>query len=74
MQPKLLVELRNAAFQLVDQPAGEALGFSNGEFAELGAGAGHGAAPKIGGLHVQADLAEFADQLTDLSVRHIKDD
>ena len=45
---ELLVELGQALFELVDEPAGEALGLGDGELAELGAGAGDGAAPEVG--------------------------
>ena len=66
VQAELLVELRQALFEFVDEPAGEALGLSDGQLAELGAGAGDGAAPEGGALDVEADLAEFARQFAGL--------
>ena len=62
VEAKLLVELRQALLKLVDKPAGEPLGFSDGQLAEFGAGAGDGAAPEVGGFDVEADLAQFARQ------------
>ena len=46
VQTKLLVELRNALLEFVNEPASEALGFGDGQLAEFGSGAGHSAAPK----------------------------
>ena len=43
---QLLVELRQALFQFVHQPAGKAFGLGDGQLAELGAGAGDGSAPE----------------------------
>ena len=43
---ELLVESRQALFQLFDKPAREALGLGDGELAEFGAGAGDRAAPE----------------------------
>ena len=43
---ELLIELRQPLFELVNQPAREALGLGDGQLAELRAGAGDGAAPE----------------------------
>src|SRR5580698_7039332 len=51
---ELLVEAGEALLELVDEPAGEAFGFSDGELAEFGAGAGDGAAPEVRTLDLQA--------------------
>ena len=51
----LLVEAGEAVFHLGDEPLGEGLGFGDGELAELGAGAGDGAAPEGGDFDVEAD-------------------
>ena len=67
VQPQLLIELRQALFKLVDQPAREALGLGDGQLAEFGARAGDGAAPEGRAFHVQADGAKFAHQLRRLS-------
>ena len=53
---ELLVEAGEAVFELVDEPAREALGLSDGQLAELGAGAGDGAAPKVSAFDLQTDL------------------
>src|SRR5580765_611588 len=50
---QLLIKLRQALFQFFHQPARESLGLSNGQFAELAAGAGNGAAPECRGGNVQ---------------------
>ncbi len=63
---QLLVELRQALFHLVDQPARKALGLGDGQLAELGAGAGDGAAPEGRALDVQTDLLELARQFSGL--------
>ncbi len=60
VKAKLLIELRQALFKLVDQPAGKALGFGDGELAEFGARAGNRAAPEGRTLDLQTKLAEFA--------------
>ena len=60
VEPELLIELRNALFEFVDEPAGEAFGLGDGELAEFGAGAGDGAAPERRALDVETDLAKFA--------------
>jgi hypothetical protein len=68
VQLELLVELRQALFELVDEPAREALGLSDGQLAELRAGAGDGAAPEGRAFDVEADLAQFARQLAALAL------
>ncbi len=44
VQPQRLIELRQALLQFLDQPARKALGLRYGEFSELRASAGNGAA------------------------------
>jgi hypothetical protein len=53
---ELLVESGQALFKFVDDPAGEAFGLSDGQLAELGAGAGDGAAPEGRAFDVETDL------------------
>ncbi len=67
VKAELLIELGQALLELVDEPAGEAFGFGDGELAEFGAGAGDGAAPERGAVDVEADLAEFAGQFAGAS-------
>ena len=47
VQAQLLIELRQALFEFVDEPASKSLGLSDGELAELGARAGDGSAPEL---------------------------
>ena len=62
MEAELLIELRKTLFHFVDEPAREALGFSDGQFAELSAGAGDSSAKEEGAFDLKADLSEFANQ------------
>ena len=71
---KLLIEPRDAFVEFIHEPAGKALGLGDGKFAELGAGAGDGTAPEVGSLHVQANLAEFAQQFAGFAVRNVHED
>ena len=73
IQLELLIELRQALFQLLDQPARKALGLRNGQLAELGACAGNRAAPEHGALDMQADLIELKRQLGCLFVGNVDD-
>src|SRR5579863_1301381 len=74
VQAQLLVELGKALFHLFDEPAREAFGLGDGQLAELGAGAGHRAAPEHGTFDVEPDLAEFAGQFAGLAVRDIDEE
>jgi len=65
---QILVELGQTLFEFVDQPARKALGLGNGQLAELGAGAGDGAAPERGALDMQADLPQFAGKFRSLLI------
>ena len=74
VEAELLVELRQALLELIDEPAGEALGLGDGQLAEFSAGAGNGAAPEVGGLDLEADLAQFARQFGGLGVGDIDEE
>src|SRR6185437_6590551 len=63
VQPDLLVETGKTVFHLADEPLGETHGFGDGELAELGAGAGDGAAEERRGLDAQVHLTELVNQL-----------
>jgi hypothetical protein len=62
VQLDLLVEAGQPLFHLADQPLRERLGLGDRQLAELGAGAGDGAAPEGRDLDLQAELVEIDDQ------------
>jgi hypothetical protein len=70
----LLIEAGEAILHLGDEPLGEALGLGDGELAELGAGAGDGAAPEGGDIDLEAEGVEGDDQLRGAVVRHVGDE
>jgi len=74
VEADLLVEAGEAVFQLVDEPLVEALCFGDGELAELGAGAGDGAAPEGGDVNLEAESVELYDEGCGLTVGHIDDE
>ena len=63
MELDLLVEAGEPVFHLADEPLGEGLGLGDGELAELGAGAGDGAAPEGGDIDLEADAVERDDEV-----------
>src|ERR1700678_2823332 len=65
---ELLIESRQALFELVDNPAREALGLGNRKFAKLCSGAGNRAAPKRRALYFEADRSELAYQFSSFVV------
>ncbi len=70
----LLVEGGEAIFHLGDEPLREGLGFGDGELAELGSGAGDGAAPEGGDVDVEVDGVEFGDECVDAAVGDVGDE
>ena len=58
VQFELLFEAGEAVFEFRGEPAGEAFGFGEGEFAEFRAGAGDRAAREGGGLNGQTGGGE----------------
>ena len=69
-----LIEFGDALFEFFDEPAGEGFCFSDGEFAEFGAGAGDGAAPEGRGFDVEAGCVEFENKGVDIFTWHIDDE
>ena len=74
VQLDLLVEAGETLFHLADEPLGEALGFGDGELAELGAGAGDGPAPEGRDIDLKADAVERDDQPGGVCVGHVDDE
>src|SRR6185312_9979726 len=52
----------------------EALGLGDGQLAELGAGAGDGAAEERRGLDAQVHLSELVNQLAGALIAHVDED
>jgi len=74
VEAELLIELREALFEFTDEPAGEALGLSDGQLAELSAGAGDGAAPEGRAFDIEADFAEFGGEGRDFLVGDVDEE
>ncbi len=70
---QVLIEVRKPFIELFDQPAREALRFSDGQFAEFSAAAGDRAAPKGRAPDSQPDCIEFFGQLRCIGGGHIDD-
>ena len=71
---ELLLEAGDAVVELVGEPAGEAFGFGESEFAELGAGAGDGGASEGGGANRQSGGGEFAGDADGVAIGNVHDD
>ncbi len=69
-----LVEVGQPPLQLVDERPGLRLGLDDGEFAELDAGAGHGAAPENARPDDQVERGEFRRQLVGPGRIDVEDD
>ena len=74
VEADLLVEAGEAVFELGDEPLVEGLGLGDGELAELGAGAGDGAAPEGGDVDVEAEGVELDDEGGGLAVGDVGDE
>ena len=72
MEAEIFLIVRKALFELLGEPAGEGFRFGEREFAELGAGAGHGATGEGGdGIDREAGGVEFADNVVDVGFRNV---
>src|SRR5579872_3752438 len=71
---QVLIKPRKTVFQILDQPSREALGFGDGELAELRTAASHGTPPERRPADRKSDLAQFLRQLVSLQPRYIDDD
>ncbi len=61
-------------FQFFDQPAGEALRFGDGEFAEFRSAACHRAAPESRTTHFESDRVELLRQRFSVERGHVHDE
>src|SRR5277367_1174547 len=66
VQLELLVEAGKTPFQFFYEPPRKALGFADGQLAELGTRAGDGSAPEGRAIDMQSDLFELVNQLSGL--------
>src|SRR5665213_2116905 len=73
VQLDLLVEAGETVFHLADQPLRKAFGFGNGELAELGAGAGDGAAPEGRDVDLEAERVQLDHERGGFLVGHVDD-
>ena len=68
---ELMLEIGIAVFESFGEPASEALGFGESEFAKFGAGAGYGAADESGTCDGESAGGEFGDHGGDVSLGDI---
>src|SRR6185369_5176728 len=73
VQAYLFLKAGDAVVQLLGEPAGEAFGFSQSQFAELRAGAGDGAASKCGSADRKSGGGEFGCHSSSVLVRDVYD-
>src|SRR5579864_814713 len=68
---QLLIKLRNALLQLLNQPAGKSFGFCYRQLAELAAGASHRAAPERGSRNMKPRRFQSKSYRRGAFARHV---
>src|SRR5205085_5377164 len=74
VQLELLIEFGKSVLEFLDKPARERLRFGDSDLAELGAGAGDGAAPEGGTSYRQSSPCELRCERATLVRRNVHDE